>query len=275
MTTTATTTAAMPGLTFGGIVNSEWIKLRTLRSTIWCYALIIAVTLGLGLVLAGTLGTGGETPPPEQQQALWLSASTLGIQMGVLISAVLGALVITGEYGTGMIRSTVAAVPTRTPALLAKALVFAVVTFVIGFISVLATALVTVPLFAARGIQPDFGDPHAWLVMLGAAGYLTLVGLIAMALGTLIRNSAGGIAAALGLILVLPSIVAIFAGVTQAEWANELGKVLPSNAGSRMFSAWEGSTAGQFEPWQAGLVVAAWAVALMVPALLLLKRRDV
>lgn len=275
MTTTTTTTTTLPGLTFGGIVDSEWIKLRTLRSTVWCYALIIVVTLGLGLVLAGTVDTGGVTPPPADQQALWLSASTLGIQLGVLISAVLGALVITGEYGTGMIRSTFAAVPARIPAVLAKALVFAVVTFVVGFVSVLGTALVTAPLFAARGIHPDFGDSDTWLVLLGAAGYLTLVGLIAMALGTIIRNSAGGIAAALGLILVVPSVVGILASVTRAEWANDLGKYLPSNAGSRMFSPWQGPSDGQLEPWQAGLVVAAWAVALMVPALLLLKRRDV
>ena len=123
--TTTTAPTSLPGLTFGGIVTSEWVKLRSLRSTIWCYALIIVVTLGLGLILAGTLNTGGVTPPAADQQALWLSASTLGIQLGVLISAVLGALVITGEYGTGMIRSTITAVPTRTPALMAKALVFA------------------------------------------------------------------------------------------------------------------------------------------------------
>jgi len=273
MTTTAPITG--PGLTFGGIVNSEWIKLRTLRSTIWCYALIIVITAGLGLLLASTLDTGGATPAPADQQALWLSASTLGVQLGVLISAVLGALVIAGEYGTGMIRSTFAAVPARIPAVVAKALVFAVVTFVVGFVSVLGTALVTMPLFAARGIQTDLGDPHAWLVLLGAAGYLTLVGLIALALGTIIRNSAGGIAAALGLILVLPSIVGIFAGVTQSEWANQLGKYLPSNAGSQMFDPFQGTGGGQLEPWQGALVVAAWAVALLVPALLLLKRRDV
>jgi len=273
--TTTTAPTSLPGLTFGGIVTSEWVKLRSLRSTIWCYALIIVVTLGLGLILAGTLNTGGVTPPAADQQALWLSASTLGIQLGVLISAVLGALVITGEYGTGMIRSTITAVPTRTPALMAKALVFAVVTFVVGFISELATALVTVPLFAARGIHPDFGDSHAWLVMLGGAGYLTLMGLIALALGTIIRNSAGGIAASLGLILVVPSIFAIFAGLTRAEWANDISKYLPSNAGSQMFNPYQASMTGQFEQWQGTLVVLAWVVVLMLGAVALLKRRDV
>lgn len=271
---TTTTTTALPGLTFGGILNSEWIKLRTLRSTLWCYALIVVITIGLGLLLAGTADTAGTAVPADAQQAIWLQVSTLGIQFSVLITSVLGALVITGEYGTGMIRSTLAAVPRRTPALLAKALVFGVATFVVGFISVLATALVTAPVLAARGIHADFGDPQPWLVFLGGAGYLSLVGLIALALGTIIRNSAGGIAAALGLILVVPTIVGIIAGVTKADWAADLGQYLPSSGGSQMYNALQAPGAVQLEPWQGALVVITWVVVLMAGAVILLKKRD-
>src|ERR1700712_3580861 len=147
MTTTISPTAH---LSFGGILRSEWIKLRTLRSTVWCYAVLVALTIGIGLLVASFIGTGSGADAHRNDA---VQAVTVGVSFGQLVVAVLGTLVITGEYGTGMIRSTLAAVPQRTPALVGKAVVFAVVTFVISFVSMVVTLVAATPIFSARHIS--------------------------------------------------------------------------------------------------------------------------
>ena len=177
------------------------------------------------------------------QQSTWVTVSTLGIGFAQLVSAVLGALVITGEYGTGMIRSTFAAVPKRLPAIVAKALVFGVTTFVIALLGLVITALVTAPLLPAKGITPDFGDGSVWLALVGGAGYVALIGLLAFGIGLIIRSSAGGIAAALGLVLVVPTILQVLAAVTRADWPANIAAFLPASAGGKLY-AYPGAAAG-------------------------------
>jgi ABC-2 type transport system permease protein len=269
-------------LTFGGAVRSEWIKLVTLRSTMWCYAIMVLVSIGLGFLLAATVSnvTGGGQMSAADQQAIWLQTATLGIGFTQLVSVVLGALVITGEYGTGMIRSTFAAVPARVPALVAKGLVFGLVTFVVSLASIAATAVLVAPVITGNGVTPDLGDGRAWLAMVGGAGYLALVGLMAMAIGAIIRNSAGGIAAGLGLVLVAPTVLQIIAGVTQAVWAQNVAAFLPSTAGGVMYAypmnaTPSGSEIIVLEAWQGALVLGGWVAVLAIVAGVLLKRRDV
>jgi ABC-2 type transport system permease protein len=269
-------------LSFGGILRSEWIKLRTVRSTNWCYLIIIVLTVGLGYLVAGTIPTpsGAGAGSHAAQQAAWVQAATIGVSFSQLVSAVLGALVITSEYGTGMIRSTITAVPTRLPALVAKVLVFGVTTFVVALVSLTATALLVAPLLSAKGIHPDFGDPAVWLAIVGGAGFLALIGVLSLSLGAIIRNSAGGIATSLGLILVLPIVLSILTAVTQANWARNLESFLPSGAGGRMYAYVSGTETAMpagivvLEPWQGFLVLAGWFVVLFFVASTLFKRRD-
>jgi ABC-2 type transport system permease protein len=283
MTTIDTRPSASYRLTFGGILRSEWIKLRTVRSTNWCYLIIVVLTIGLGFLVAAAVPTtafGADSGDSATQQSTWMQMTTLGVSFGELVSAVLGTLVITGEYGTGMIRSTVTAVPTRIPALIAKALVFGVTTFVVGLVSLVATALLTAPVLAAKGIHPDFGDAGVWLAIVGAAGFLALIGVLALSIGAIIRNSAGGIATSLGLILVLPGALGILSVITQADWPRNLATFLPGEAGGRMYAYVSGATPGVangivvLEPWQGFLVLAGWFVVLFVGASVLFKRRD-
>jgi ABC-2 type transport system permease protein len=274
------TTTTDSHLTFGGVLHSEWIKLHSLRSTLWCYLVIIVITIGLGFLLAAAYRTDGTGELPNiQQQGVWLQVATLGVGFSQLVAAVLGALVITGEYGTGMIRSTLTAVPGRISALVAKVLVFGVTTFVVGLVSIIATALLTAPLLPAKGIHPDLGDGHVWLALIGGAGYLALIGMMSLAIGALIRNSAGGIAVSLGLILVVPTILQILVGVTRADWAKNVGVFLPGSAGGRLYAYTPGEAAAAsgtlvLEPWQGLLVLLAWVIVLFVAASVLLKRRD-
>jgi ABC-2 type transport system permease protein len=276
-------------LTFLGVLNSEWIKLRTLRSTFWCYVIIVALTVLLGLLFASVNQGSATDLPHDVQQSTWMSASTLGINFSQLVVGVLGALVITGEYGTGMIRSTFTAVPRRLPAIFAKAIVFGVVTFLVSLVGLVGAALATAPILAGTGVTADFGDPEVWLTLVGGAGYLALIGLIALAIGLLLRSSAAGIAAALGLVLVVPVIFNLLAGLAKAQWAADVGSFLPSNAGGKLFTypaeaptSVDGSGPGpvgvassiDLTNWQALLVLAGWFAVTFVVGLIVLKRRD-
>ena len=280
MIPTAVFTVSGSGLSFGGLLRSELVKLRSLRSTLWCYGIIVLITIGFGLLLASWVQLGNTAAANADQQALWVRVATTSIMLNQLVVAVLGALIITGEYGTGMIRSTFAAAPKRIPALLAKAVVLAVTTFVISLVSIVVTALLAALLLPGRGIHPDFGDGKVWLAFLGGALYLALVGLISLAIGTLVRSSAGGVAASLGLVFVLPVIMVIITSITRATVAQNVSALLPSAAGERMYSYVTASIVKApsgfilLEAWQGLLVVVGWAVVLFVIAGVLLKRRD-
>jgi len=212
-----------------------------------------------------------------------LQSVTLSSGFTALVAAVLGALMITGEFGTGMIRSTFTAVPKRLPALYGKAIVVVVTMFAISLVSVLVTALIVDGILSARGFTLDLGDGGYWLALAGDAGYLALIGLLSLMIGAIIRNSAGGIATSIGLILVLPTVASLFAALAKADWAQNVGAFLPSNAGGRMMGylpqgqAAAPVTAGQvlLEPWQGLLVMLAWIVVLGVVASVLIRRRDV
>jgi ABC-2 type transport system permease protein len=293
----ATTTTPRPalaslagahGVTFAGVLRSEWIKLRSLRSTFWCAVIILVLTLGLTALASGTLGavnprTGEAAPLPTGADLtpFLVQSITLSTAFTSLVAAVLGALMITGEFGTGMIRSTFTAVPKRIPAVVGKAVVVTVVVFVIAAVSILLAALLSLGIFSARGASPEVDGPF-WLALLGDAGYVALIALLSFAVGTIIRNSAGGIATSLGLILVLPVIVGLLAALAKADWASNLADFLPSNAGGRLYSypALSGTATPAadgtlvLDPWQGLLVLVAWIVVLGAVALVLVRRRD-
>ncbi|MEP6481787.1 MAG: ABC transporter permease subunit [Rhodoglobus sp.] len=294
MTSTTTTPASLtgasrpPALTFIGILRSEWIKMITVRSTLWGYVLIAGLTIGLALLVAAVLpldSTAAATPSRApaalegSPELRWLTITTIGVGFGQLVVMVIGALAITGEYGTGMIRSTFTAVPRRLPALFAKALVFAVSTFVLAAASITAAALLARLILVSRGLTPDLGDSGVWLALLGAAAYLTLLGVLALALGTIIRSTAGAIATALGLILVVPTVFGLLARLINADWLSNLGAFLPSSAGSRAYSYQPTAvvTDGMvtLDGIQGILVLLAWVVVAGGMAIALVKRRDV
>ena len=269
----ATLTApAIPAirLTVPGIVRSEWIKLRTVRSTVWSYAIVVLVSFGLAALMASTIYVEPGVPiPSEDQTRFVLMASTFGVFFGQLIVAVLGVLAISGEYSTGMIRSTLTAVPRRLPALWAKVAVLFTATFVVGVISTVGAFLIATPILATKGISIDLIGSGIIPSLLGAALYLAMVSVFSLGLGTILRNSAGGIAAALGVLLVLPTVIQVI----PATWATDLLPYLLSSAGVNMFGMTSFSTATN-EPWVNFFIALAWVLVSLAGAALLLKRRD-
>ncbi|ASD23322.1 ABC transporter permease [Cryobacterium sp. LW097] len=258
-----------PGLSFGGELRSEWIKLRTVRSTIWSYATVIVISLGMAALMSAALPTEGGSLPAAVQTSMLAQAATFGVFFGQLVVAVLGVLAISGEYSTGMIRSSITAVPRRLPMLAAKAVVLFVCTFVVGLISTLGSYLVAAPILAGKEITASPTDPDLLLPLLGGALYLALVAVFALGVGAMLRSSAGGISAALGILLLLPIVLSMI----PAQWLADLLPYLISNAGLAIFGL-NGFTSATFETWQNVLIVLGWVAVSLVGAAVLLKRRD-
>lgn len=267
-------------VTFPHLVRSEWIKFWTLRSTWWTLGLTVVAMVGMALIMAASVAAmiSDDSLPPGDSSGLAPSVITFGYFLGQVTVAVLGALVVTGEYSTGMIRSTFSAAPRRTGALFAKASVLAVVVFVTGVVATLISYVVTNPILSSKSLGLDLSEGTSWRVILGNGVYLALVALFAFALGVLIRNGAGAIAAALGVFLMLPLVFQILTALSQ-KWALDLYPYLPGTAGERImtvgnFFAMGGSDSNQLVWWQGGLVLLAYVVVLIGAGLAVVKSRD-
>ena len=264
-------------LTFGGVLRSEWIKLRSLRSTTWSYLIVIAISLGMALIMSLSMvsdmngGADASGMPADGQVSLIVQSSVFGVFFGQLVAGVLGVLIISGEYTTGMIRSTLTAVPKRLPALAAKAIVLFVTTFLVGLVANLGAFLVASVVFSGVDVSASLVDPAVFLPILGGALYLALVSVFALGVGTMLRSSAGGIAAVLGVMLLLPTVLQMI----PAEWAHDLIPYLISSAGLGIFTSTTAEPAGDaLGAWLSLLIVLAWMGASIAGAAVLLKRRD-
>jgi len=284
-TATAASTAELANarLSVGGVLRSEWVKLRTLRSTAWCLAVVAVLIAALppliSLILPPAQDVGATVP--EVAAYNWAQASTIAVGFGVLVVGVLGCLVITGEYSTGMIRSTMTAVPRRIPALLSKALVTGLMVLVVTLVALVIGVVTSGLVLGAKDYAIEWGDGTVWWAALAAAGYLALIAVFSVGVGGIVRNSAGAIAIVLGLLLVVPTILQLAAGLTGATWPLDIGAFLPSSLGSSMYTP-AAPSAQAFTPdwivleaWQASLVMVGWAVVAVGLAGVLLRRRDV
>lgn len=262
-------------LTFARILRSEWIKLTSLRSTLWSLGLIVLLGVGLSFLVSslGVGAPGAATPDPGTV----LTTATIGVAFGQLIAAILGVLVVSGEYSTGMIRSTLAAVPTRLPVLGAKALALFLLVTAVGAITMFGAWAATYPVLDSQGIAVGLDEPGLALALAGAAVYLGLTAVFALGLGTLLRSSAGGIAAALGVILVIPTVLPLVS--LAVDWVDEVAPYIFSNAGvamARLPSQESSEEMGQLllEPAIGGLVALAWTLVSLTLGAIALRRRD-
>jgi ABC-2 type transport system permease protein len=255
------------GVTFVRVLRSEWLKLVTVRSTFWTTAVALLLAAGLALLLGAALrpertGGGGQ---------LALVGATASLSFIALVVGVLGVLAIGGEYATVQIRSSYTAVPRRWPALVAKALVVGLWSFVLGLVVTFGSFGVLAGFFGAKGIAvPLDGDTVG--ALLGGALYLAVIGVFAVGLGALVRASAAGITTLTALLFVAPIIVAIFAQLLHVEWLSRVGDHLLSTAGGVLFA---GSGPTAIPLWGALLTLAGWLLVAWVPALLLTRARDV
>jgi ABC-type transport system involved in multi-copper enzyme maturation permease subunit len=256
---------AVQPVTLRRAVSSEWIKFRTLRSTLAVLAAAVVGMLVVGLIVAYNTRTITARIDPNDRVA---SAPLQGYYLGQLLIGALGVLFVSGEYSTGMIRSTFAAVPRRLPVLWAKLLVFVAVT---------ATAMVAVSIVAflaaqavISGARPGFSltDPGVLRVVIGTGVYLTLIGVIGGAIGWIVRSTPGSLVAYLGLILVIP----VLFGTVLGTWGKDVAQYLPSSAGGAFVSSLPEQPS--LAPWTGLAVLVAWTVAAVAIAAVQLRRRD-
>jgi ABC-2 type transport system permease protein len=278
MTATATAYAPAPVTsgrpTFGRLMRSEWIKLRTLRSTIWCFALVLLILVGFATLFTPLVVDQVReqlTLPGVPTTELLLNVGLSGVTLSMLVAGVLGVLVISGEYSTGMIRSSFSAAPRRLGILLAKAVVYTIVTTVVTAVAVAGALVIARGFFSSAGADVDLLSGDLLLAALGAVLFVVLIGLMGFGFGLLLRNGAAGIGALVGLVLVLPIVGSLLGGVL--DWVQDLGRFFPLSAGGRLYSVGSGAP-GELEFWQALLVMLGWVAVILVPALLLARKRD-
>ncbi|SFO78976.1 ABC transporter permease [Actinomadura madurae] len=275
--TTATTEPAAgaqahPRPGFGRLLIAEWTKIRTVRSTLWSLILLVILDLGFTALFVGlTVAQWDDMQPGDRAQVTADPVSMIlgsGFFLSQLTVCVLGVLVIASEYSTGMIRASLLAVPRRLPMLWAKALVFSLVVLVLG-IAVSFVSFFIGAAFLGSKVEVSLGDEGVLRAVIGGGLYLAMLGLFALAIGAIVRHSAGGITGVIGFVLVLAPLAALLPG----SIGEHVHAYLPSEAGTLIAKAHQGPD-DLLTPWQGYGVFTLWTVALLALAAFLLKRRD-
>jgi ABC-2 type transport system permease protein len=248
---------------------SEWIRLRTLRSSWWTLLAAAIAMTGFGGLLSAAYAR--HLTPASRASLDPASYSLSGFFLAQLAIGVLGVLVLTGEYATGSIRSTLAAAPQRLTVLAAKAGVFTAVTFGTGLASSLAAFLLGQAIFAGKGIEVHLGDPGTLRPVLGGALYLAVFGLLSLGIGGLVRRTGGGIAALIGLTIFLP----VAAGALPGSWQDSVIRYLPSAAGQAIIGRTKFTPPNPLlSPWAGFGVFCGYAAAALAATAITLYRRD-
>ena len=249
------------------VLRSEWIKLRSLRSTALTLAAAVLLMVAMGWIFGwATNANWSDLSPGEQASFSAIDTTLAGYNLAQLAIGVLGVLLVTGEYATGMIRATFGAVPRRLPVLWAKAALYAGVTFVLMLGAAFAAFVVGQQLLGTHGAT--LSADGAVRAIVGVAVYLALIGVFSVALGFIIRSTAGSVATLFGLLLVLPTLGLLL----PSSWQDNLLPYLPSNAGATMFGAYTATDA--LSATTSLLVLLGWVVPALAGAALVLKRRD-
>ena len=254
-----------------GVTQAEWIKFRSLRSSVWSLLVTLVLTVGLGLLFsairAHRYNQGGGHGAREAFDVI--STSLRGTFLAQLAIGVLGVLIVTGEYSTGMIRSSIGAVPRRIPVLLAKAVVFAVVSLIVAEVATFVAFLVGQQALSSTHLQASLSTPHAVQAVVGGGLYLTLIGLLGVGFGFILRNTAGAIGALVGVVLVLP----ILANALPDPYATDVSKYLPLSVGDQLISSAHADPT-LLAPWTGFALLAGYVVVALVAGAIVLKRRD-
>jgi ABC-2 type transport system permease protein len=261
---TRTEQPVTPG--FGAVLHAEWIKFWSVRSTYWSTAMLVVLGAGLTALVCALAapdlasGAAGESPG---------SFVTWGMMIAQVTAVVLGALAVTSEYGTGMIRATLAATPRRGSVLAAKALVLAGTLFVVGTVTAFAGYFAGNWFLDREGVGLALSDDGVLRAMFGSGLYLAGLGLLAAMAGLLMRSTAAVVSTVLALVFVVGNMAFLLPG----EWGEWIAKLLPGNAGSPI------ATPVSFnplllDPWPGFAVFAAEVAFLLGVGWLTFTRRD-
>ena len=261
--------AGSDGVTLRHVIRSEWTKLWSLRSTRWSFLIAFLAQAGLGPLFAVIeMDRWKQLSLAERLFFNPVDHALAGYHFAQLAIGVLGVLVISGEYSTGQIRSSLLAVPKRLPVLWAKLIVFASVSFMLMFAGSLIAFFASNAIFVQHHVNIGIGAPHAFRAVIGSALYLTGIGIICTAFGTMIRSTAGGISTYVGILFVLPPVLLLLPDSTN----HAINPYLPSVAGSGIAMALQQAHA--FSPWGGFALFCGYVVLAVAAAAYLLRARD-
>ena len=246
--------------------RSEWTKFRSLRSSWWTLALSVVITVGLGAVISLAAAHDAHADTAAHQVA---TRAEIGGIFAQLVLGVLAVLLISGEYGTGMIRSSLATVPRRLPVFWAKLSVYVAVVLPLTLASSFAAFWLGQVAWQSQGRPAvGLGDPEVLRIVVGSALYLTVAGVLALAIGTVLRNSAAAISAVVGLFFMLPiAFQAMPASIAK------FAQYLPSNAGGALSGVATSPTV--LSPWTGFALLGGYTVVAVIAAAVRLRRADV
>ncbi|NUT51119.1 MAG: ABC transporter permease subunit [Saccharothrix sp.] len=253
-------------------LHVEWTKLRTVAGTAWLLAAVVLLTVALGVVASASVGCSGVGCGQDPAKI-----SLTGIAFGQAVVAVLAVLAVGGEYGTGMIRVTFAAIPRRTTVLAAKSVVVGGLVLVAGVVAVLVSVLVGRLVLPGRGFTEANG--HAVLSLadgpvlraaVGSVLYLVLVGLMSIGVAAAVRDAATAIGVVLGLLYLFPIVAAV---VSDPDWFKRLQRISPMTAGLTV-QVTTGLDQVPIGPWAGLGVLGLWAAGALVVGGVLLRARD-
>jgi ABC-type transport system involved in multi-copper enzyme maturation permease subunit len=266
---TIDTPSAPSGALVPAVLRSEATKLRTVRSTVWTLLATVVATVGVGTLLSLARVSRWDHLSIRERLSIDPTAVSLrGVFLAQLAIGVLGVLVISAEYSTGAIRTTFTAVPRRGTVLFAKAAVFTVVAFVVAEVAAFIAFFAGQSVLASKHVDASLSDPGVLRAVVGAGVYLTLIGLLGLGLGTLLRRTAGAIATLFGLVLVAPALV----DALPSPWNTNVGQLLPINAGRALFTV---HTSSDLLSPGGGLLALVVTVAVVLGlALFAIQRRD-
>jgi ABC-2 type transport system permease protein len=257
--------AARAGL--GGAIRSELTKIRSVRSTYWTLLALIVVTVGIGV-----LTCFGAVSRPDHGPGFDATMRSLaGLILGQLIIVVLGALTITSEYSTGMIRTSLTVQPRRGTLLAAKGLVFAAVSLVTGLVASFLSFFIGQAILSTKHLNVTLGDPNVLRAVIGGGLFLAVCGMLAFGLGTLLRHTAAAITASIALLFVL----FVLTNFLPSTWQDHVDKWVPFNAGSQIwFVVPQHGPPNMFAPWTGFAVFAGYAAIAIIAGAAVFLRRD-
>jgi ABC-type transport system involved in multi-copper enzyme maturation permease subunit len=257
-----------------GSLRSELTKIRSVRSTYLTLLVLVLASVGWAVAdCAGEAAHWAQTAPQDKASFDPTQASVVGLALlGQLVIVVLGALVMTSEYSTGMMRTSLGVMPRRGVLYGSKAAVLAAVTLVIALITSFAAFFIGQSLLRSTHVAANLSQPGALRAVLASAFYIALSGLFAFALGAIVRSTAGAITAAFGVLFLLPQL----AKALPSSWYSDLVRWLPGGNSVGAFTGTNSASAAPhlFSPWGEFAVFGGYTVILLIVGALLFSRRD-
>jgi ABC-2 type transport system permease protein len=253
---------------FGGALRSELTKIRSMRSTYWALVATVLVTVLIGALICAFVLGASSGPRSSYYDPTHLSL--VGLVIGQLIIAALGALTVTSEYTTGMIRTSLTVQPRRGTLFAAKATAFTLVSLAAGLVAAFTSFLLGQAILSRRDLGAALGQPHVLRAVVGAGLFLCVSGLLAFGLGALLRYTAGAVTAAIAVLFVSVAMSSFLPG----SWQASVSKWIPFNAGSQLWSTVSNPAAHMLSPWAGFAVFAGYAAIAVAAGLAAFLRRD-